>query len=83
MKLSTMGSKSQWLYLTILSLVLATIGLVHQKLFTPGGWFDWEQFSHHESLIAIALIVCITSLLAHLLERRQGKRWKEQNSRKE
>jgi len=78
-----MDNKYKWLYLSIISLVLAAIGLVHQKLFTPGGWFDWKQFSHHESLIAIALIVCITSFIAHLLERRQDKRWKEQNSRKE
>ena len=61
------------LYLSIISLVLAILGLVHQKFLTSGGWFNWEQFSHHESLIAIAFIVCITTLLVYLLERRQTK----------
>ena len=29
------------------------LGLLHQRLFTSGGWFDLQQVWHHEFLIAI------------------------------
>ena len=70
---------AKWLYLSILSLVLAIIGLVHHYFVTGGIWWQWSDFWHHESLIAIAFIVYITSFTAYLLERRQDKRRKGQN----
>jgi len=60
----------------------AVAGLVYQKYLSPGGWFNWQQFWHHESLIAIALIVSITLLIVYLSERWQVKRRKGQNSKR-
>ncbi len=76
-----MYSESKWLYLSILSLMAAIFGLVHQKLLTSGGWFNWKQFSHHEPLIAIALIVGVTLLIVYLSERWQTKSNEKQNSK--
>jgi len=72
----------RWLFLSILSLMAAIFGLVHQKYFILGGWFNWQQFWHHESLIAIAFIVGITLLIVYLSERWQTKRRKGQNSKR-
>ncbi len=76
-----MVSKTKWLYLSVLALIAAIFGLVHQKLFTPGGWFNWKQFSHHEPLIAIAMIVGVTLLIVYLSERWQTKSNEKQNSK--
>ncbi len=66
--------ESKWLYLAILSLMAAIFGLVHQKFFTSEGWVNWKQFSHHEPLIAFALIVGITLLIVYLSERWQREK---------
>jgi len=47
----------------ILFLLLAVFGLIHQKLFTAGGWFDWSQFLHHESLIVLCLGIGIALII--------------------
>ena len=47
---------------------LAAFGLVHQKLMT-GCWFTWEQFWHHEPLIAICLVVGMWELIRSRLWR--------------
>jgi len=36
-------------------ILLGVLGILHQKLFTGAGWFNWDQFWHHETLIAICL----------------------------
>ena len=64
-----MVNKAKWLYLSMLALMAAIFGLVHQKLFTSGGWFNWEQFWHHEPLIAMASVGWITLLFVYLVER--------------
>ncbi len=77
-----MYSKSKWLYLSILSLIAAIFGLVHHYSVTINHrWFDWESMFHHESLIAIALIVGVTLLMVYLSERWQAKRQERQNSK--
>lgn len=53
--------------LTVLFCALAILGLVHQRFFTSGGWFDWSQFWHHESLIALCFVVAICFLVSYLL----------------
>jgi len=72
-----MHSKFKWLYPAILSLILAILGLVHQKFFTSGGWFNWEQFWHHEPLIAIAFVVSIIILVIYLYRRSRIKKREE------
>jgi len=59
----------------------AVFGLTHQKFFTSGSWFNWKQFSSHEPLTAIALIVSVTLLMVYLSERWQTKRQEKQNSK--
>ena len=44
------------LLLGALALLLGIFGLVHHYILT-GLWFQWHQFWHHESLIAIAVCV--------------------------
>ena len=68
--------KTKWLYLSILSLMAAVIGLVHHYIVTGVVWWQQSDFWHHESLIAIALIVGITLLIVYLSERWQTKRRK-------
>ena len=41
------------------SFLLAIFGLVHHKVATTGGWFNWTQFWHHESLIVLCCGVAI------------------------
>ena len=45
--------------LAIIALLLGVFGLVHQKLCTTGGWFNWEQFWHHEPLIALCFVCAV------------------------
>ena len=68
-----MANESKWLYLSIISSLLLASGLVHQKLFTMAGWFNWGQFWHHEPLIAMAFVAWITLLFVYLVEGRWGK----------
>jgi len=43
--------------------LLAIFGLVHQKLATAGGWFDWMQFWHHEPLIVLCFGVDVALIV--------------------
>jgi len=45
------------------SFLLAIFGLVHQKLATADGWFNWMQFWHHESLIVLCLGVAVALIV--------------------
>lgn len=74
-----MHSESKWLYLSILSSTLAFFGLAHQKFFTSAGWFNWEQFWHHEPLVATAFVTWIVLLVVNLAERRKGSIGREGN----
>lgn len=71
---------AKWFYLSILSFALATFGLVQQYI-VADVWFQWEQFWHHEPLIAVALIAGITLSIVYLEEYRQAKRRNRQNSK--
>ena len=44
------------IFLGILALLLGVFGLVHHYYLT-GLWFQWDQFWHHEALVAIAVCV--------------------------
>ena len=48
--------------LAIIFFVIAILGILHQGLFC-GEWWNWQQFFHHEPLIAISLTVGIGILL--------------------
>jgi len=72
-------SKSKWLYLSILALTLAIFGLVHHRFLTEGGWFNWEQFWHHESLIAMAFVAGISFMVVHLAKGGFDKRHEGKN----
>jgi len=45
--------------LATIAFLLGVFGLVHQKLYTTGGWFNWEQFWHHEPLIALCFVSAV------------------------
>ena len=57
------------LVLGAIALLLGVFGLVHQWYLT-GMWFQWEQFLHHESLIAIALCVGVALVATAFIGRR-------------
>jgi len=46
-----------------ISFLLAIFGLVHQKVATTGGWFNWTQFWHHEPLIVLCCGVAIALMV--------------------
>ncbi|UCB42274.1 MAG: hypothetical protein JSV77_07345 [Dehalococcoidales bacterium] len=54
------------LVLGAIALSLSVFGLVHHWYLT-GRWFSWEQFWHHEPLIAIALCVGIALMTTAFL----------------
>jgi hypothetical protein len=48
------------------SLALSIFFLVHQRLCTEGGWFNWEQFIHnlhHEHLMVLCFVAAIALLV--------------------
>ncbi len=48
------------------SFAAGIFGLLHQKLCTEGGWFNWEQFIcqlNHETLILLCFIVTAALLV--------------------
>ena len=72
-----MHSNAKWLYLSTLGSMLTVFGLAHQKFFTSTGWFNWEQFWHHEPLIAMAFVTWIILLVVFLTEGKWDKRQKD------
>ena len=48
--------------LAIFFFIIAVLGILHQGLFC-NEWWNWQQFFHHEPLIAISLAVGIGILL--------------------
>ena len=54
-----------WLSLGLFSLVIGLGGYIHQELI-PASW-SWEQFWHHEVLIAIAVSVGVTLLVVGII----------------
>ena len=49
-------------WLALIAILLAGSLLLHQGLFC-NEWFNWSQFWHHESLIAIAITFAVAILL--------------------
>jgi hypothetical protein len=60
-----------WYYLGNVALFLALFGLIHQSLILGSDW-NWSQFWHHESLIAIALCVGVALLVVSTIENIRG-----------
>lgn len=49
-------------------IIIGFLGMLHQKLFTEGGWFSWEQFFntlHHETLILLAFALGIGIMIGN------------------
>ena len=59
--------KKAWLILGLIALVLAAGGYIDQATRCHNQW-DWSQFWHHESLIAIAAGIGIALLVVALIE---------------
>ncbi len=56
--------------LGIFFVLIGLLGMLHQRLFTSGGWFSWEQFFntlHHETLILLCFALGIGVLVGRLL----------------
>ena len=58
-----------WLILGFVALGLGLFGYLDQELRCKAHW-DWSQFLHHESFIAIAICVGIALLVVYVVERR-------------
>ena len=56
-------------WISFVFFLLGWFGLFHQRFCTSGGWFDWNQFWHHESLIALCFCVSLTILTMGKLEK--------------
>jgi transcriptional regulator GlxA family with amidase domain len=50
--------------------VLGAFGLLHQRLLTTGGWFNWQQFLHHEPLIFACFVAGVALLIGKYLGRK-------------
>lgn len=49
---------------------LSGVGLlVHQNFMCNGGWFNWEQFWHHENLAVICFVLSISLLVGRYIHR--------------
>ncbi len=49
---------------------LAVFGIVHHRL-VSGGWWDWYQFWHHESLIIMSVTAGVAILIVRSVWRKQ------------
>jgi len=62
--------------LALLAFLAGILGLLHQKFFTSGGWFDWGQVGigevHHEQHIIVAFLIGFHFLLFFLIKRSYG-----------
>lgn len=61
---------------------LGLFGLMHQRFYTEGGWFNWEQFWDHESLIAMAFVAGISFMVVYLAKGDLSKRYEGQNKQR-
>jgi len=56
--------------LAVIALVLALGALVYQHFAcSTGGWFEWEQFWHYESFIAMGIVAAIALVAGKYLGR--------------
>ncbi len=55
-------------YLSILFIILGILGILHQRFFTSGGWFNWGHLFgiHHEPLIAACFVAGIVLWIVNL-----------------
>ena len=44
-------------------ILIGLLGMIHQKIFTEGGWFSFDQMWHHEWFITIAFCLGIGILI--------------------
>lgn len=56
------------LILSGLLFLTGIFGLIHQRLFTVGGWFNWRQFWCHESLIAMCFATGVALLIGRYIK---------------
>ncbi len=56
--------------LAAIALILALAALVYQHFATNNGaWFEWEQFWHYESFIAMGIVAAIALVAGKYLGR--------------
>ena len=51
-------------------ILIGFAGMLHQRIFTSGGWFNWQQVWHHELFIVMAFAFGAGLLIGKLLRRR-------------
>ena len=49
--------------------ILGIVILVHQNFATTGGWFDWNQFWHHEPLAVLCFVSSIFLLVGRYVRK--------------
>lgn len=54
------------IFLGVVALLLGVFGLVHHYTLT-GLWFQWEDFWHHEPLVAIAVCVGVALIATSII----------------
>lgn len=69
------------IFLGVVALLLGVFGLVHHYTLT-GLWFQWEDFWHHEPLVAIAVCVGV-ALIATSIITIEGIQSRHQNVARE
>ena len=57
----------------IVFILAGFIGMLHQKLFTSGGWFSFEQMFHHEWFITIAFALGVGVLIGIKISTRKRR----------
>ena len=55
--------------LAVVALALSLGALVYQHFATEDGWFEWEQFWHYESFIAMGIVAAIALVAGKYLGR--------------
>lgn len=58
-------------YLSPVFIIIGLTGMVHQRFYTSGGWFSWEQVWHHELFIVMSFAFGAGILLGGILRRRK------------
>lgn len=62
--------RKNWVNILAGTLFIAGIGLLmHQNFIVHYGWFDWEQFWHHENLAVLCFVSSISLLVGRYVRR--------------
>ena len=55
--------------MSILLIVSSMVVLAHQEITTTKGWFEVEQFLHHENIAAVLFAFAVGMLVTHQINR--------------